>query len=184
MQSRNQIPQTVNSGSMADIAFLLLIFFLVTTTILQEKGLMLQLPPAQEEQTTVPVNQRNIFKIRINSNNQFLIQGEVQPDLNGLREEIKAFVVNNGKDPKLSESPAKAVISLKPNRGTDYKYFIAVLDEVKGAYYEIYGDRVGLSADEYRNLDHGNPVQYDIYLKGKSGIPMNISIAEPDGESS
>ena len=39
----------IPSGSMADIAFLLLIFFLVTTTIDMDKGLGLVLPPKGEE---------------------------------------------------------------------------------------------------------------------------------------
>ena len=180
MQSRHLKIQSVNAGSMADIAFLLLIFFLVSTTILQEKGIMMQLPPQVEDRSVTPVNERNLFKVLINSQNQFLVQGEVKPDLTGLREEVKAFVLNDGKNPKLSISPKKAVISLKTNRGTEYGYFIEVLDEIKAAYYEIYAERVGLSVGEYRHLDIKSTAQLQIYEKGKSGIPMNISIAEPD----
>ncbi|MEP4667961.1 MAG: hypothetical protein ABJZ91_04025 [Cyclobacteriaceae bacterium] len=80
----------------------------------------------------------------------------------------------------LSTSPRKAVVSLKTNRGTEYGYFIEVLDELKSAYYEIYGERVGLTAAEYRHLDLKNRTELQIYEKGKAGIPMNISIAEPD----
>ncbi|MEL7148015.1 MAG: biopolymer transporter ExbD, partial [Bacteroidota bacterium] len=89
-------------------------------------------------------------------------------------------ILNNDKDPSSSESPEKAIISLKANRGTDYESFIAVLDEVKGAYYEIYGARVGLTSQEYRRLKLDEPAQKALYDRGKEGIPMNISIAEPD----
>jgi biopolymer transport protein ExbD len=174
----NQEP--VNTGSMADIAFLLLIFFLVSTTILQEKGLMITLPPDKEKQEVMPVNDRNLFKISINSKNEFLIQDEPRRDLVGLREELRMFILNPTEASDLAESPKKAIISLKSNRGTDYAAFIAVLDELKGAYYNIYGERVGLSGDEYRHLDLDNPRQLALYEKGKEGVPMNISIAEPN----
>ncbi len=165
---------------MADIAFLLLIFFLTTTTIIQEKGLMMSLPPDAEDQPVMPVNEKNLFKVSINSKNQFLIQDEPRETLAGLKEEVKAFVLNYGRNPNLSDNPGKAVVSVKTNRGTEYAAFIAVLDELKGAYYEIYGERVGLSGDSYRQLDLDNPQHRRLYEDGKKDIPMNISIAEPN----
>lgn len=180
MKPKKRKKPEINTGSMADIAFLLLIFFLVSTTIQQQKGLSLNLPPDHEDESVSKVKTRNLYKILINSNNQYLIEDEVRSSLDGLRAEVKAFVQNNGIDPDLSESPMRATISLKTNRGTDYKYFIAVLDEIKEAYFEIYASRVGLSAEEYRALDLGKASDYELYLRGKEGIPMNISIAEPD----
>lgn len=131
MRTKRQSMQTVSTGSMADIAFLLLIFFLVSTTILQDKGLMLQLPPKSEEQSIAKIHERDLFKIQINSKNEFLIQGQVRPGLYGLREDVKLFVSNSGVHPHMSVSPEKAVISIKTNRGTDYGKFVDVLDEVR-----------------------------------------------------
>lgn len=169
----------VSAGSMADIAFLLLIFFLVATTLMQDKGLMLQLPP-DVPPTETPINERNLFKIRINSKNQFLIEEKITEDLHNLKKEIMDFVLNPSSNPSLSESPDKAIISIKTQRGTSYAHFIDALDEVKEAYYTMYGDRIGLSSKEFRALDKKNPSQNELYLTAREGLPMNISIAEPD----
>lgn len=169
----------VSAGSMADIAFLLLIFFLVATTLQQDKGLMMQLPP-DVPPTDTPVKERNLFKIRINSSNQFLVEEEIKPDLAGVIDEIKAFVLNNGADPRLSESPKDAIISIKTQRGTDYAHFILVLDMVKEAYYQMYGERVGLTSDEFRQLDKDDHQQYALYQEARKDLPMNISLANPD----
>lgn len=171
---------SVNSGSMADIAFLLLIFFLVTTTIQQDKGLMLKLPPMPEEIVEVDIHERNLFKILINAQDQYLVEGDIRTDVLGLSEEVKTFVMNRGKNPSLSDSPKDAIISIKASRGTSYQHYIAALDEVKRAYYSIYGDRVGLSPEAYVKLDRKNPRELKLYQQGKQDIPMNISIAEPD----
>lgn len=179
MKSNAEAP-SVNSGSMADIAFLLLIFFLVTTTISQEEGLTLKLPPEPEQLQSQKMHDRNVFKILINSQNQFLIEGEAASNLTGLNERLKAFILNRGHDPNLSDTPEKAIISIKTSRGTDYKFFIAVLDEAKGAYYDIYAQNVGLTSSQYRQLDPSKPSENAQYQKGKEGIPMNISIAEPE----
>ncbi|MGK7391122.1 MAG: ExbD/TolR family protein [Candidatus Cyclobacteriaceae bacterium M2_1C_046] len=171
---------TINSGSMADIAFLLLIFFLVTTTIIQDKGLTVKLPPVPKELTVQEIHERNIFKVIINSNDKIMVQGDVRKSTEGLRDEVKEFILNHNLNPKLSENPEKAIVSLKTNRGTSYKSFISVLDELQAAYYEIYGGRVNMSANEFRKLDLADLSQKKVYLKARAGIPMNISIAEPD----
>ncbi|MEO9966520.1 MAG: biopolymer transporter ExbD [Reichenbachiella sp.] len=169
----------VSAGSMADIAFLLLIFFLVSTSLLQEKGLMMQLPPDLEP-LDAPVRKRNLFKVLINSHNQYLIEGEVRSDLNGLEDEIKNFVVNPNSDPNLAENPQKAIISIKTQRGAEYATFITVLDRIKESYYQMYGEQVGLTSSEFRALNRNKKKDRLLYEKARQNLPMNISIAEPD----
>jgi biopolymer transport protein ExbD len=169
----------VNSSSMADIAFLLLVFFLVTTTIPNEKGLLIQLPPADTEIEQTELKERNVFTVRINSADRLLVENEGLEDVYRLKEMVKEHVINPNRDPGKSESPEKAVISLKNDRGTSYDRFITVLDQLQGAYYEIYAQRAGVTPQEYRNLDRTDPRQLELWNKGKEGIPMNISIAQP-----
>ena len=167
---------TINASSMADIAFLMLCFFMVTTIIQEHKGLTLLLP--QIDNQVAPVNDRNVFNIRLNSHNQLMIQNTPRENMVGIRAEIKSFILNNGVLVGLSENPLKAVVSLKADRGSRYRYYIALLDEIQAAYYEIYGEKVGITPAEFRKLDTRVPMQNQLYEKGKAGVPMNISIAE------
>lgn len=184
MARSNREMRGIDSSSMADIAFLLLIFFLVTTTIANDKGLTLKLPPNPDdiEDIDVKMSEKNIFKILINSSDKLLVENEGLDDPKKLREMIKAHVLNYGNDPNLSESPDKAVVSLKANRGTSYEMFIAVYNEAQGAYYDIYAERAGVSNTRWREIasDLGNPVNKAIYKKAREGFPMAISIAEPN----
>jgi len=143
---RRQSP-TVNAGSMADIAFLLLIFFLVTTTISADKGILRTLPrECQTNDCTADIAERNILKILINKNNEVMID-DVVTDLHEVKTVIKTFIDNNGNGncdyclgegiATLSDEPAKAVVSLKTDALANYKTFIAVQDEVSKAYFEL-----------------------------------------------
>lgn len=167
---------TINASSMADIAFLMLCFFMITTIIQEHKGLTLLLP--QIDNIVAPVKDRNVFNIRLNSNNQLMIQNASRENMSELRTELKTFILNNGMHVSLSENPEKAVISFKADRGSDYQHYIAIINEIQGAYFEIYAERVGITAEEFRKLDSRIPVQNNLYENGKKGIPMNISIAE------
>ena len=194
----------VSSGSMADIAFLLLIFFLVTTTIANDKGILMQLPPPPEEEIEIKLQERNIFKILANSNDQLLVENEpfTRP-VGELKEMVKDHILNFGKitdteaidlynslpasmkskakqNPESSDSPGDAIVSFKANRGTSYELYIDVLDNLHAAYNEIYAERVGLTAQQFLELDQSEEVEKNIYQQARQGIPKAISIAEPD----
>ena len=178
MKTKRPMPE-LSSGAMADIAFLLLTFYMVTTEIKDNKGLALILPPFAPETPSTDVNNRNLFSIRINSSDGLMIEGKEVVSLSGIRNDIKKFILNNKQDPSLSDSPEEAVVSIKTDRGTSYRSFIAALDEAQAAYYEIYAERAGISPKAFRGLDLSNPNRKKIYDKARQGIPMNISIAEP-----
>jgi len=197
----------VPTASLADIAFLLLIFFLVTTTIASDKGIALLLPPKPDPNQPPPditKNQRNIFKVNVNSGDRILVEDEPLSDISKIRGMVKDFVLNFGKQDQenqdliatlaggqrnfimsqgrksdSSDSPKDAVVSFKTDRGTSYRVYLAILDEIMGAYDEIYGERVGLTSDEFRNLDKSDPAQNEVYSRAREGIPRNVSIAEP-----
>ena len=136
----------VNAGSMADIAFLLLIFFLVTTTIETDSGLNRKLPPMEDIIDPPIRKERNIFTVVVNKNNDLLVE-EKPMQIDELREAAVTFLDNGGgkgedacsfcqgeRDPNSSDNPEKAVISLKNDRETDYKVYIAVQNELVAAY--------------------------------------------------
>jgi biopolymer transport protein ExbD len=186
---KREDPQ-INSSSMADIAFLLLIFFLVTTTIANDRGLFTLLPPDPEqmEDIDIKIPERNLFKIQINSADRMLVEGEPFEDVDQLRQMILDFILNYGQDPESSDSPQKAIVSLKTDRGTSQARFIEVLDEIQGAYYDLYADRAGVTNERWRKLvddlkDPENKRLYDIGRgvgpDGEVEFPMQISIAEP-----
>lgn len=122
-----------------------------------------------------------MFKIQVNSSDALLVEGEPMTDVSGLKDMIKKFILNNGADPKNSDSPEKAIVSLKTDRGTTHKRFVEILDIAQAAYYDIYADQAGVTNEEFRKVasDLNDPENKRIYDKGREGIPMNISIAEP-----
>ena len=203
-RSKDRGTPEVNSGSMADIAFLLLIFFLVTTTIANDKGILMTLPPPPEpDQPEIEFQERNIFKILANSNDQLLVENEpYTKPISELKDDIKTFVLNFGspdqegidtynslptslkgkarQSPESSDHPKKAVVSFKANRGTSYELYIQIMDAAHAAYNEIYAERVGITAAEYLELDGSDETQRRMREQARRGIPKAISIAEPD----
>lgn len=133
----------VNAGSMADIAFLLLIFFLVTTTIPKDSGINRKLPPMEESEEDVIIKQKNIFTVLLNGKDQLLVEDEIM-EVKDLKAAAVKFLDNNGdgtcgycrgaKDPKSSDNPDKAIISLKNERETSYGVYLTVQNELVGAY--------------------------------------------------
>ena len=96
-----------------------------------------------------------------------------------LRGMVRDFVLNNGRDPESSENPQKAIVSLKTDRGTSYDKYIQVYDELKGGYYDIYSEKLGIPEEMAREPGELEPSEKDKYDKLRTEIPMQISIAEP-----
>lgn len=149
--SRRHAPQ-VNAGSMADIAFLLLIFFLVTSTIPNDVGISRRLPPPclpSDDCTDGVKHQRNILEVKVNANDELLVENEVI-EIDKLKDIAKAFLDNNGddsckyckgqRDKTSSDNPTEAVISLNNDKMTSYQFYIQVQDELTKAYFELRND--------------------------------------------
>jgi biopolymer transport protein ExbD len=163
----------INAGSMADIAFLLLIFFLVTTTILVDSGIAVRLPPWVEDQVIQPVADRNVFAVKINTNDQLLVEKQViQPEQ--LKQITKDFINNPTNSPNRPSSPTKAVVSLMHDRGTSYGAYLSVYNELTAAYHELWEQasqsQYGKSYEELSKAKQKNI---------RKQIPLVISEAEP-----
>ncbi len=180
----------INAGSMADIAFLLLIFFLVTTTMDVDSGIVRKLPPPIDPNAPIPdVNKRNVYTVLINSSDMLLVNGEIG-DLKYLRRNVKEFltphVPDNTNFPATEEvevdfiakyNKSKGIVSMQNDRGTSYKTYISVQNELAAAVREL---RDELSK-QYFGMDFNTLLKTD-EDKAKSiqeAVPMAISEAEP-----
>lgn len=169
----------VNSSSMADIAFLLFIFFLITTTITSFKGVELVMPPPKDDsEPPKALEEKNVFKVLLNSQDKLLV--EDQPyELSDLKSYLKRFITNNGQDPNLSVSPKKAIVSFRVDRGTSYKVYVSVLNELEAAYHELYAEYLNITVDEFLSLDLTKKTDQSKKRIAIKKYPWNLSLAEP-----
>lgn len=177
----------VPAASLADIAFMLLIFFLVATQMNVDSGLERRLPQwvDEKQETDVDVNERNVFVVLVNRNNDLLVENE-WAEVSSLRQKAKEFMANPNNDPKLPEKEAKqiplfgevmvskGVISLQNDRDTKYSTYIAVQNELIAAINEL-RDELAESkfSKKFKDLD---TEQQDAV---KEIYPSRISEAEP-----
>lgn len=177
----------LNTQSTADIAFLLLCYFLMVSTMDQQTGLIRRLPPMPDKNQKTEdqkVNRRNIIIVKINSADR-IFAGTQAMDISMLKDKIKEFLSNPTNDPQLPEKElkeidgkkiyvSKGVVSLQNDRGTSYRAYIAVQNELVKAVNEL--------RDEFSMQNFGRPFikladsQQEFV---KKAIPQNISEAEP-----
>ena len=196
--NNRHIPE-INAGSMADIAFLLLIFFLVSTTLDTEVGISKML--SQDTHINLPVNDRNVLEIALNSNNEIQLENSQLVSLKELKQHIIDFIDNgasldqNGnacnwcdgnKDRTSSDHPAKAIILLESSRNTSYKTYIAVHNEINTAYADLRNNlSLSMYGTTFKKLvtAHKND-KASTALKAKVDVikekyPIHISDREP-----
>ena len=186
-KGKRKVPD-INSSSTADIAFLLLIFFLITTSMDTDRGLARRLPPPpeQEHNDDIKLKERNVLQVFLNMNDQ-LMCGNDYITTDQLRAKAKEFIANPYNDDSKPEKYSKEipffgnmmitekhVVSLRCDRGSSYKAYIAVQNELVAAYNEL---RDELAQEKWQknyadlNEDQQKAIR-DIY-------PQKISEAEP-----
>jgi biopolymer transport protein ExbD len=185
-----RISPEINTGSMADISFLLLTFFLLTSSIDTDQGITRKLPPPLDPNNPPPdidIKERNVLKVLVSKSNALLVQGKFI-DIRDLKETAKNFLSNpqNREDlPQMEEKDipglgkvkvSKGVISLKNDRGTSYETYINVQNELAAAISEL---RDELSKQKYgvKFKDLTNATYSDAISKA---VPVAISEAEPE----
>jgi len=177
LKKRQREEGEIPASSLADIAFLLLIFFLVTTTIDVDTGIGLVLPPKPDKnEQPPPIKQRNMLKILVRNDGSVLLDDK-PTTIENIKQKVMDFVDNKGQDPNLSESPQKAIVSIKSDRQTSYNIFVHVMDEVKGAYNQL---RDNMSRQQFGVPFDALPENSEQQEAVKKAYPEKISEAEPD----
>jgi len=171
MIKKKKIPEAaIPTASMADISFLLLLFFLVSTVMDVDTGLGLTLPEIIEDQVEVKVDPSRMAAILVNENGDVLVDGNVVPVFQ-IKDMLKARIASKNGLPKNK----KMIVSLKTDRKTVYNIYIAALDQIKLAYFEVRNEYSnGKFGKKFNDLN--NEEQSDV----KEVVPIIISIAEPE----
>lgn len=164
LRKRSRREVEIQTASMADISFLLLLFFLVTTVIDVDTGIGLVLPPSAEDTDIVKVKTENLIRVLINAAGDVLLDDEVTsvPQIH----EIVANKLRNNR---------KLIISIKVDRETPYRIYIAALDEIKQAYNNM--------REEYAMETFGLPLKQlskQQMEEVRDNIKQSISLAEPE----
>lgn len=162
----------IPTASQADLAFLLLVFFLVTTTIDIDTGLGLTLPEyvPPDQQVEVKIDPNRMAAVLVNENGEVLIDGNIVP-VYQIKDLLKVRIASKNDLP----ANKKMIVSLKTDRKTVYNVYIAALDQIKLAFFEV--------RDEYSNSKFGkkfNDLDQEQQKVVKDAVPIIISIAEPE----
>lgn len=143
------------------------------------------MPDENQKVEDIKINRRNIIVVRINANDR-LLAGSEALDISQLKDKIKEFLTNPANDPNLPEKEekdienygkaevSKGIISLQNDRGTSYKAYIAVQNELVKAINEL--------RDEFSYREFGKKfasLDEEKQKVVKEIIPQNISEAEP-----
>lgn len=117
----------IPTGSMGDVAFLILLFFLVSTVFTKDKGLKMLLPEKTDEKEVIVVPE-NIVTLAINP------AGEVKVKTIGYDEYLTTQEYDRIRvivEERLLERDTLLVVSLRASKEAPYGNMVHVLDQIK-----------------------------------------------------
>ena len=119
VEKRQKVLAEIPLASMADIAFLLITFFIIITKFGADKGIDLLLPP---DGTIKEIPRANIISIVMNDAGGVTVDNTACP-LGRVENAVQERTLKND----------LLVVTVKTTRRTPYKYFMAVMDQLKHA---------------------------------------------------
>jgi biopolymer transport protein ExbD len=180
-----KVPE-INSGSTADMAFLMLTFFLLATTMNVDSGIRRQLPPMpEEEQVEQDINERNLMTVWVSADGAIRMRDQIV-DISMVKDIAKEFITNPTGAANMPEIVMKdiemlgqypvsrGIISLTTTRQTIYNTYVEVQNELTRAFNELREDLA-----MRRFMKPYDKVNDDQYKAISEAIPMSISEAEP-----
>ncbi|MBW6515507.1 MAG: biopolymer transporter ExbD [Candidatus Cloacimonetes bacterium] len=119
LQAKSKPESIIPSGSMADIAFLLLIFFMVSTVYVKERGLRVTLPDARGIEK---VPRRNATTIYVDRSGMISIDDFVV-DIPTVRDIMVRKLYDD----------FNTIVSFRTDRNTDYGIMADILNQLREA---------------------------------------------------
>ena len=138
-----------------------------------DKGIRVKLPPYDPDPPILISSTKNVLSVKVNLNDELLVEGN-ETSIDQLRSLAKDFIMNPQEMKDLPSKPTKAIISLQNDRSTSYNAYLAVYNELKGAYNELWEEQAQRSfGKSYEALPK------DDKRRIRKEIPLVISEAEP-----
>lgn len=159
---------SINAGSMADIAFLLLVFFLLVTKIDDEWGINAELPEYEENVVPRTVAERNVLEIRLGDGGGITIEDEPVGE-GDFEVALRAFYLNTGivtTRKSMGEFPirrsgslveARKLLENAPDQGVEQKNLLEL--------YNRFGECRQLPEDAVIALRTHKECSYDTYIQ-------------------
>jgi biopolymer transport protein ExbD len=114
----------IDMTPMVDIAFLLLIFYMVTTVFSMPQAMEINLPPKEEMETQIKVNESNLLTLRIDGKDNFYWSIGKDLPIPMRADSLRTLLVDQNK------GNAKLNTLIIINEDARYNTFVDVLDEI------------------------------------------------------
>ncbi len=129
MKSRRKTDHQIDTGSFADIAFLLLIFFMVVTTFQHYSKLKMNNPANENVIKSAPISEKRLLRININNEDEIMIGDEIYSSHQPLDlvSEIK----------RIRNHPKIGVVAITTTSHASYKIYLRIISALKRAKKDL-----------------------------------------------
>lgn len=128
LREKKKHVHNIPTGSMGDVAFLILLFFLVSTVFTKDKGLKMLLPEKTADSTQVIVVPKNIVTLTINPAGEVKVKTIGYDEYLTIQEYDRIRVIV---EERLLERDTLLVVSLRASKEAPYGSMVHALDQIK-----------------------------------------------------